>query len=257
MISLALFPCVFTDGARVLGEVSALLRLPVYTDDMILREIAENRGRSLKKMKNRLFFGRNIKERRRVLSLVKGAVADLLLLPEDYIYYGFFMSLLGSDMNGVLKVLIQADEQCRVLRAMRQEGLRAENARRIIAEHDLRATNWSRFVCGREPYDQELYDSVITYDCQDLIDVTGYIYMLHEEYDFPGRVDEVQRCAQDMKCAAGVEQMLSCHSIPTAVDTYSSRLEVIADSSRDYSDHAPHTGWIRPAEVRAWSRRVP
>lgn len=48
MITLSLFPCSFTDGARIIGELSNALDKPVYTDEMVLNEVVETTGRSLK-----------------------------------------------------------------------------------------------------------------------------------------------------------------------------------------------------------------
>jgi hypothetical protein len=44
----------------------------------------------------------------------------------------------------------------------------------------MQVADWTLFTCDGEPYDPELYDTVITYDCQDLIDVAAYLYMRHE-----------------------------------------------------------------------------
>ena len=41
LISLAIFPCRFTDSARILGELSYTLSLPVHTDRMIMAMVSE------------------------------------------------------------------------------------------------------------------------------------------------------------------------------------------------------------------------
>ena len=39
MRSIALFPCSYTDGAGIIGELSATLFLQVYTDEMLFADI--------------------------------------------------------------------------------------------------------------------------------------------------------------------------------------------------------------------------
>ena len=128
MISIALFPCLFTDGARVLGELSYTLSKPVCTDQMLLQEIADNSSITVNTLWSRLFSwahpaSRRGFEKERLVNLVRQHLAAMLTADEDWIYYGYFTSLLESDHGPINKILIIAEEDCRVQRALRQEGL--------------------------------------------------------------------------------------------------------------------------------------
>lgn len=213
MIPVTLFPCLFTDGARIVGELGNALQLPVYTDQMILTELAERFGTSVERLQLNLFGrpepGKRLRfAKEKTMNRVRDTLANLLLSSESWLYYGFFSSLLPTEQGGTLRVLVVADEGCRQQRAVRQEGVSEQAARQLIREHDQQATAWSRSLHDRDPYDPVLYDAVVTYGCQDLLDVVAYIYMLHEENDAVTGRQDVQVAARNMKLVADVENVL-------------------------------------------------
>ena len=196
MISIAIFPCSFTDGARVLGELSYTLSKPVCSDQLVLQEIANNLSIALNTLWTRLFTrshraSRRSLEKEKLISLIRQHLATLLSVDEDWIYYGYFTSLLESDRGLIQKILIIAEEHCRVQRAMRQEGLSDTRARQLIKENDEIAACWTQFLFSKNPYLPELYDTVIRYECQDLLDVVAYIFMQYEEKLLPGLENEI------------------------------------------------------------------
>jgi len=90
--------------------------------------------------------------------------------------------VLESTDSFIQKFLIFADLDCCLERAGLQEGLNEKIARKVIREHDQKATWWSQFLFNCSPYNQDLYDTFIRYECQDLVDVVSYAYMVHEEH---------------------------------------------------------------------------
>jgi len=191
MISTAIFPCKFTDGARVLGELSYTLNKPVYTDQMVLSAISTDLGAGVKELEFKLFSKTHKLERRsldkeELIDSIRQYLEMLMLAVEDWIYYGFFSSLLHSEGRCIQKILIFAEEECRVQWAIRQERVTEAVARELIKEHDMKASNWTQFLFSTEPYATHLYDTVVRYECQDLLDSIAYIFMLPENMQQAG-----------------------------------------------------------------------
>lgn len=185
MISIALFPCRFTDAARVIGELSYTLCRPVYTDKMLLEDVSTSEGIEINTLQQKLFSDnqqahRRSMEKEILVDLVRQRLAGLLADSTDWIYYGFFSSLLESNDHLIQKILILADEKSRIRRATRQEKITEEIARKLIKKHDQKAACWTQFLFNKPPYSPDLYDTVIRYEGQDLLDVVAYIFMLQE-----------------------------------------------------------------------------
>ena len=186
MIPIAIFPCSFTDGARVLGELSYTLSIPIYTDQRLLQKIADTSLMSAETLRSRLFSraypaSRRSFEKERLINLVRQHLEAMRSADEQWLYYGYFTSLLESGDGLINKILIIADQDCRVQRAMRQEGLSESRAQALIQENDETAACWTQFLFSSSPYHPELYDTVIRYECQDLLDVVASIFMQYEE----------------------------------------------------------------------------
>ena len=187
MLTTAIFPCIFTDGARVLGELSYALEAQVCTDRMLLQKIADRYGGNVQKLETQMFGcsykqGPSCNKRATLLPLVKYELDQLIAATEEWIYYGFFTLLLESTEFFIQKILIFADLDCRIERARLQEGLNEEKARKAIREYDQKALWWSQFLFKCSPYNPDQYDTFIRYECQDLVDVVAYVYMVHEEH---------------------------------------------------------------------------
>ena len=65
---------------------------------------------------------------------------------------------------------------------MLQLGVEESAARRRIDEDDARSTTWIELLLQAGPYDLSLYDTVVHYNCQDLLDVVAWIYMHYLSY---------------------------------------------------------------------------
>jgi hypothetical protein len=210
MISLTLFPCSFIDNPRIVGELASCLEKPVYCDEMVLAEIQSKTGRSPRKIFSRLFIprertSRTNKEYHIALGLVRQVLEDLVTSESDYIYYGMFSSLLQLSSAPAYHTLVMAEYSCRLQRAMRQLGIGENVARRLIHQEDSRAARWTEELLGCGPYEFSLYDSVVHYNCQDLMDVVAWIYMHYLEYierlHCSGESDISVRCAVAKKLA--------------------------------------------------------
>ncbi|MDX9896392.1 MAG: cytidylate kinase family protein [Desulfofustis sp.] len=186
MISIALFPCSFIDGATLVGELSMQLGLMVYTDGLLLDDIVREHGGSAERMRE-VLFGRKppadratLEKERMVNHLRRHLVARLRQEQGRTLFYGRLASLFTPALSSVFRVLVIDSEEARMVRAMKQEGCTAGQARRMISRHDSDVSLWTDYLHGRMAYDPVLYDAVIAYNERDVFTVTndviaGYI----------------------------------------------------------------------------------
>lgn len=181
MRSIALFPCSYTDGAMIIGELSTALRLRVYTDEMLFADISERFGVP-KKTLRRMIFGTaqspngNPFEKEIFIDLARRTLASQRkLFSGRRMFFGLHTSLLEPQLARVLKVLVYDDEGHRVKRAMRQEGFSRIVAREVVRQHDQKASAWTQFLFHKDAYDRSLHDVVISSGAKDALEVTGQI----------------------------------------------------------------------------------
>ncbi len=175
MRSIALFPCSYTEGALLVGELSAALRLKIYTDEMLFADISARFSISVKTLR-RMIFGSarqpqgNSFEKEIFVDLARRTLAaQRRLFSGRRMFFGLHTSLLDAQLARVIKVLVVDDEERRVQRAMRQESFSMVAAREVVRQHDRKATAWTRFLFGKEAYDPSLYDVVVSGSPMELI----------------------------------------------------------------------------------------
>ncbi|MBU1564184.1 MAG: cytidylate kinase-like family protein [Proteobacteria bacterium] len=167
MWSIALFPCSYTNGATIIGELIHSLHLPVYTDAMLFSEVSEQFGISAERLHKITFerlpaLHRYLLKKEKYINCMKCSLgAQLMNHPKGRLHYGLHTSLLDSQNNLVLKVLVFDDEECRVKRAMQQEGFTERIARNQVRRDDEKVSDWTNFLFHKQAYDRSLYDVVI------------------------------------------------------------------------------------------------
>lgn len=181
MWSIALFPCSYTDGARIIGELSYSLDLQVFTDEMLFSEVSARFGLPLEKTA-KVIYGKtsslrqNTLEKEKYIHLLSCTLTALMMLtPERRMFYGLHTSLLDPRIHRVLRVLVIGDERSRVRRAMQQEDLSEKVARDYIRTHDEQVFNWTRHLIKKDAYDRSLYDIVVRSENKDFFDLTSKI----------------------------------------------------------------------------------
>ena len=181
MRSIALFPCSYTDGALIIGELATALRLKVYTDEMLFVDISERFGVP-KKTLRRMIFGTtaarndNPFEKEIFIDLARRTLAAQRKLSSGRrMFFGFHTLLLDPQLARVLKVLVSDDERHRVKRAMRQEGFSRIVAREVVRQHDQKASTLTQFMFHKDAYDRSLYDVVISRGTNDILEATRQI----------------------------------------------------------------------------------
>lgn len=188
MWSLALFPCSYTDGARIIGELSNSLRLPVYTDAMLFSDISEQFGVPVEKITEVIYekqplLRRHILRKKKYINLLRFSLdARRMLHPGRCLFYGLHTSLFDHHADRVLKVLIFDNKNSRTRRAVKQEGFTKENAWKYIADYDEHVSGWTQFLFHKHAYERSLYDAVIDFGTKDFLDVTRQVVSLNRDF---------------------------------------------------------------------------
>jgi len=178
MRSIAIFPCSYTFGASVIGELSNYLHLRVYTDEMLFADVSEQFGVSSEEMKKVICghmpaLNRYSLKKKRYINIMKCSLeAQSMYSPDRRLYYGLHTSLLDIKKNRIFKILVYDDKETRCKRAMQQEGFTDKRAREHIHNHDENVCEWTRFLVNKEAYDQSLYDVVIPVNNRNPFDIT-------------------------------------------------------------------------------------
>lgn len=212
MRSIALFPCSYTDGAGIIGELSAALRLQVYTDEMLFADISKRFGVPVDALKKTIFARESEPDRQPSDKGKYITFARLLLAAPAMVhsgrrmFYGLHTALLDTVGERILRVLVFDSEERRMRRAMRQEGCREAAAREYIRRHDEKVSRWTRHLFGKDAYDRSLYDLFISFDNNGLLDITGQIAQHYKAANNPSKPFQAvpEYRVSDNSCPAGL-----------------------------------------------------
>jgi cytidylate kinase len=248
MASIALFPFSFINGATIVGELSAQLGLTVYTDQLLLIDVAEQLGISAEHLK-RLLFGTPLAENRMTLDKERHVnlcrshlVGKLLSEPSKVLFYGRLAALFGPDITSVLRVLVVDSEEDRIRRAMKQEGCSPEQALTMIDKSDADLASWTKFLHRKSPSDPSLYDFVIRYRSRDVFTVVDEIIRCYTEREALVQGGGGATVAlQNAALALAVERALLEDGYQAHIVTNNEGIELLVESS---SFHFP---WLAEA----------
>jgi two-component system response regulator CpxR len=165
MSSIALFPCIPTLDSGIIGELSKIFTLKVYTDQNLFGETAAQFGADSQRLKKMMFgrtsvFNQFTLEKEDVVNMFFQVLADKLCDPEQYLFHGFLTSLIPPKRKEFLRVVVIDTTENRIDRAM-HEGLSKNEAKKNILTHDVNTFRWTNFLFKKGPYDSSLYDMVI------------------------------------------------------------------------------------------------
>jgi len=187
MQSIAIFPCSYTHGASVIGELSNCLRLKVYIDEFLFADVSKHFGIPVEKLKQ-VICGRTPKlhshhlQKSKYINFLRCALEALSLhSPGRRLHYGLHTSLLELKRDKIFKVLVFDEEESRIQRAMRQEGLTKKVARQHIHRHDAKVSGWTRFLFGKEAYQPSLYQARIPLNNRSSLEITAEIAALFKD----------------------------------------------------------------------------
>jgi len=184
MQSIAIFPCSYTHGASLIGELSNSLRLKVYIDELLFTDVSRQFSIPIEELKTVIFSRkpeshRYLLKKDKYLNLLKCALEALASRsPGRRLYYGLHTSLLELKRDRVFRVLVFDEQEARIKRAMQQEGLTRRVAKEHIRRHDAKVSGWTRFLFGKEAYEPSLYDVLIPLNNRNSLEITAEIAAL-------------------------------------------------------------------------------
>ncbi len=177
MVSISLFPSLFTGGAGIIGQLIHSLHLKVYTDEMLLADIAEQFGISKEKL-SRLYAKEHTCNHLASLMEITCA-AKRKTNPGRYLFYGLHTAILHSEADKVLKIFITDTDERRVKRAMINENIGEKVARSTMTKHDEKSLRWIKFLFHKAPSDPSLYDRIIHIGHKGTVEIANQIITLH------------------------------------------------------------------------------
>ncbi|MEE4315161.1 MAG: cytidylate kinase family protein [Desulfofustis sp.] len=249
MASIALFPSTFISGATIVGELSGQLGLRVYTDQLLLIDVAEKLNSSVDHL-SRVVFGppspqnRFTLEKELHVNLCRSHLVEMLLsAPSRILFYGRLASLFSPEMTSILRVFVVDSEEDRVMRAMNQEGCSPERALALIEKSDTELAAWTMFLHNKPFSDPSLFDTVIRYRSRDVFTVVEEIVRCYTEREASSHEhpDTVMTTLHNIATGLSVERALLEDGYRAHVLTNNRGLELLVESS---SFHFP---WLAEA----------
>ena len=211
MSSIALFPCSFIPVTAVVGELSRVFELDLYTDDDLIADTASRCGRDPEKLRKMMYGGTSVfnqftLERELAINSFRTILAEKLDSSERYFFHGFLTSLISSRISHVLKVLIVDTRQARIDCAVEQ-GIKPRDAKKKVRAHDVSAYEWTDFLFKKEAYVKALYDLVVPVSGRD---EWALIHEIIENYRKTSllHTTESQQAVKDIILEARVERVL-------------------------------------------------
>jgi CheY-like chemotaxis protein len=223
MSSIALFPCTFTGGAGIIGELSINLDLRVYTDANLFSDTVAVFGGSVEKLKKLMYsktsvFNQFTLEKEAAVSMFRKILSERLQEHGHYLFYGLHTSLIPPNVTEVLRVLVVDKKKPRAARG-EKDGLTPREIKKRIKSHDVSAFAWTDFLFGKEAYDPSLYDLVLPVEGRDHRAITEEILKFFHKTSVL-RTKESQVAVKNLKTRAEVELALlkKGHNLPVTAD---------------------------------------
>ena len=211
MSSIAIFPCRHTPAEIIAKELASKFTLKTYTDDNLIVDTAAAFGISEDKLRSAMFektsvFNKFTLEREKLINMLKQTLHQRLDSTDQYLFEGFFTSLIPSRINHVLKVLVVDAQADRISYAV-ASGISEKQAQKSRKEFDKMAYGWTDFLFKKEAYESSLYDLVIPVAQKtDKELVEAIIKCFHTTSVL--RTNESQQAVSDMLLEVKIEHIL-------------------------------------------------
>ena len=239
MVSLALLPCSYTDGARLIGELGVRLKASVYTDELMVSDVAEAYGIKRPVIKKWLYCtappeNRLTLEKEKLVNLCKHFIAGKLSREGRVLLYGYHAAMVRVNEACARKILITDRVAGRVKRAMKEEGWNERQARMMIQRHDRKLSQWTQFLFGREVYDPELYDRVVSFENRLWKEVIAEIETIHEQAEADMSGERARVGGDDILSAVAVERVLLERGYKADVRVNKGQVRLLVEVSRHH-----------------------
>lgn len=164
MPSIAIFHSSYSSENIIRDTIAQETGFSIVKEEALIEEAARRFSIDAEKIHRAIYqkasvFNVFTHEKERCICALKSVIADQLSQPQK-IYFGYLSSLIPTNVNHVLKILLIDNKEARLARATKNE-LTHKEAKKSIKDSDFSAFDWTDYLHGRQPWDASLYDMVI------------------------------------------------------------------------------------------------
>jgi len=161
---ISIFSGIFCHGSEVADAVAKRLKYEQIHEKLLTstsKRYDIRRDRLVRTLKGSPpFFNKLTHERERNLAYLRLTLAKIIE-SDSVVCHGFAAHLLPESITHVLRVCLIADPSFRINEATKDGTLTVKDAKSAISKDDNERARWTRYLLGREPYEQDLYDILL------------------------------------------------------------------------------------------------
>jgi CheY-like chemotaxis protein len=164
MAIIAIFSGSYCHGEDIAARVAEKLNY-AYIGNELLRTTADKHNIPVEKLTKVMhgptpFFNKLTHEKEYYTAYLRTTLAETIQ-QDNVVIHGFKTFLLPDNISHILRVCIIADHNYRVKQAVSADGISEKEADNLVRKFDNSSFQWSQYVTGLSPWDEELYDIII------------------------------------------------------------------------------------------------
>ena len=215
---------------RIAQSVAEKLSYKLVTGDELLAEIASKNNLNVDKLTKILygptpFFNRLTHEKERYTAYLKVALVEKLI-SDNHVFHGPESLLLPSTVTHILRVCIIAEHNYRVKSAVNLKGISDREADSLVRKDDNRKFQWSQYLNGLSPWDEDLHDIIIPMHSSSIDDAINII-IENTQKDAVKTTPESSKTMADFLLASQVYAALSPKDHETEVQSDGGKVTIL------------------------------
>ena len=164
MAVICIFNGIYTNGEEIINRVASELNYR-NIDQELIQKAGSQFNLSAKKIEQTYTgtlspLSKFTNEREKNTAKIKLSLAELLQ-DDNLIVSGYACHLIPRSITHLLKVCVIANMDYRIKLAVEADKLTEKSASSMIHKDDLGKSDWTDFLLGKHPFDDNLYDIVI------------------------------------------------------------------------------------------------
>jgi two-component system, OmpR family, response regulator CpxR len=202
----------YTGSEKIIQTLGEKFNCPLATDMDIIQKTHQTYSIKLATLKKvveskQIAFNNFTHEREKCIAALKKTLSDLVG-EGNYIFPGLLAHLIPSEITHVLRILIKEDRIKRIEKGMKSDNLSEKQAQKKMDLFDQHALSWTLSLCGKNPWDETLYDKIIPLD---KLNPKTAIHMVSEHFKtFDGNNKKpIKQEVIDFKLSADIDLALS------------------------------------------------
>ncbi|MCD6160886.1 MAG: response regulator [candidate division Zixibacteria bacterium] len=165
MAVIAIFSGSFCQADSIAQNIAQKLSYNYFTSDELLADTAKKHNIPIDKLVRILygptpFLNRLTHEKEHYIAYLKSTLAETIQ-KNNQVFHGFETLLLPNNISHILRIGIIADHNYRVNIAAKLKNISEKDANNIVRKDDNIRFQWSQYLMGLSPWDEELYDIII------------------------------------------------------------------------------------------------